>query len=261
MIMSIKTLIHTANESDYQFFIRNLYEYEDKLELANANIHGNLLDVYYQLRSNIVILPASEYTQEFHDFITEYHKQTKVIIFINTNIKNTQIFQFWKECSVLCVGRREYFGDHYDETNCLAYDSLYDHNTYSYTNQNRNNKIAVLLSQDDTKSAVTIGSLLYPETNEKLVLFNSATYSHPQNVGFLNPADTCVVLNTYKSLIDLDDKFSLEAQICRIPNISTDGDILSNIQNSVTKKLYENIEEYSYDSFIVNHFLPKVIKA
>ena len=259
--MTIKTLIHTANESDYQFFIRNLYEHEDVLEMANANIHGNLLDVYYQLRSNMVILPASEYTQEFHDFITEYHKQTKVIIFINTNIKNTQIFQFWKERSVLCVGKREYFGDHYDEANCLAYDSLYDHNSYSYMNQNRNDKIAVLLANDDTKSAIAIGSLLYPETNEKLVLFNGATYSHPQNVGFLNPADTCLVLNTYKLLIDLDDKFSLEAQICRIPNISTDGDLLSNMHNLVVKKPYENIEQYSYNSFIINQFLPKVTRA
>jgi hypothetical protein len=128
-------------------------------------------------------------------------------------------------------------------------------------NQNRNDKIAVLLSNDDTKSAVSIGSLLYPETNEKLVLFNGATYSHPQNVGFLNPADTCLVLNTYKLLIDLDDKFSLEAQICRIPNISTDGDLLSNIHNLVVKKPYENIEQYSYNSFIINQFLPKVTKA
>lgn len=259
--MNIKTLVHTANQSEYQFFIKNLYEHEDKLEIANTNVHGNLLDIYYQLKPQLVILPASEYTQEFHDFITEYHKQTKIIIFINTSIQNTQIFQFWKECSIFCVGKEEYFADNYDPVNCLSYSSLYDHHVYKYLEQNRNDKIAVILSDDDTKSAVAIGSLLYPETNERLVLFNSATYSHPQNVGFLNPADTCVVLNTYKLLIDLDDKFNLEAQICRIPNISTDGDILSNIQNTITKKLADNVEEYSYHSFIINKFLPKIIKA
>lgn len=259
--MTTKILLHSANQSDYQFFIKNLYEYEDGLEIANTNVHGNLLDIYYQLKPQIVLLPASEYTQEFHDFITEYHKQTKVIIFINTSIQNTQIFQFWRDCSVFCVGKEEYFGDNFNSSNCLCYSSLYDHHVYKYLNNNRNDKIAVILSSDDTKSAVSIGSLLYPETNEKLVLFNSATYSHPQNVGFLNPADTCVVLNTYKLLIDLDDQFNLEAQICKIPNISTDGDLLSNIHNVVTKKIYNNTEEYSYQSFIKNQFLPRVIKA
>jgi vacuolar-type H+-ATPase subunit H len=70
----------------------------------------------------------------------------------------------------------------------------------------RNDKIAVLLSDDNQKNDQYLQNILYPMTKEKLVLFNSMSYRHSQNVGILNPTDLCLILNTYKCLLDLDNK-------------------------------------------------------
>jgi hypothetical protein len=205
---------------------------------------------------------VSEYTQEFHDFITEYHNSTKVVLFLNVHVDKKDIFKFWNENNVSVVGKSIYFAGANDAGLWLQYDSLYDDTVYSQIdNSVRNDKIAVILSSDDTKSALSLGSLLYPNSSEKLVLFNSPTYKHPQNVGMLNPADTCVIFNTYKALIDIDDSFRLESQVCGIPNISTEDDLLKNIQNNTTKEIIENADKLSYDNFFKKIFSPKIIRT
>jgi hypothetical protein len=257
-----KILIHICNHTEYQSFIKTFYENEsDDIQLMSANVHGNLLEIYYQTKPEFVILPVNEYTQEFHDFISEYHKNTKIVLFLNGNVDNKDIFKFWNDHNISVIGKSIYFTEHNDTALWIRYDSLYDNTIYNrMNNSTRNDKVAVILSSDDAKNNSLLGSLLYPMSSEKLVLFNSGTYKHPQNVGILNPADTRVILNTYKSLVDIDDNFRLEAQVCGITNISTDGNLLSNIQENITKTIIENADQLSYNNFFKEIFSPKIIR-
>ena len=257
-----KILIHICNHTEYQSFVKTFYENErDDIQLMSASVHGNLLEIYYQTKPEFVVLPANEYTQEFHDFISEYYKNTKIILFLNGHVDNKDIFKFWNDHNISIVGKSIYFIESNNTELWIKYDLLYDNTIYSrMNNTTRNNKVAVILSSDNTKNNSLLSSLLYPMSSERLVLFNSATYKHPQNVGILNPADTCVILNTYKSLVDIDDNFRLQAQVCGITNISTDGNLLNNIRENTTKEIIENADQLSYNNFFKEIFSPKIIR-
>ena len=71
----------------------------------------------------------------------------------------------------------------------------------------------------------------------------------------------CEVFNTYGGLIDIDNKYSIEADVCGIDNISIDGNLIDNISNKITKPKINDIEQSSYSYFMKNIFLPKVIKG
>jgi hypothetical protein len=256
----LKVITHISGDSEYRSFIKNLYNDNDMLDISSTNAHGNLFEIYYQYKPDVIILCASEYTQEVHDFISEHSKHLQIVLFINVSINNEQLIDFWNSTSILGVGRKDYLAKPLNN-NELFYNKLYDDTIFSKTDSGeRNDKIAVLLSKNDEINENSIGSYLYPTTKEKLVLFNSQTYKKFQNVGTLNAPDICLIFNTYKCLVDLDNNYELEAKVCNIENISLDGNLLENIQNHIVKNTDINIKESSYDYFIKNTFLPKIIK-
>lgn len=257
----LKIITHISTDNEYRSFIKNLYQDNDIATVSSANLHGNLFELYYQHKPDVLVLCASEYTQEFHDFITEHEKHLQIVLFINVPISNIQLIDFWNSTSILGVGQNNYLEKPLNK-NDLFYNKLYDSTLFNKEESaNRQDKIAVLLSKNDNINETVIGPYLYPATKEKFVLFNSQTYKKPQNTGTLNMADICAVFNTYKCLIDLDNNYELEAKVCGIENISTDGNLIENIQNHVTKKSDINIEESSYEYFIKNKFLPKIVKV
>jgi hypothetical protein len=256
-----KILVHVSDEYSYKSFLRSIYDNDDNLEILGASLHSNLFDVCYQAKPNILILPANEYTQEFHDFINENSNKLQIVLFINGKIENKQLIDFWYNKNILCCGKSEYI-DHESIDKSLIYNMLYDSSIFNCTDRERNDKVAVLLSVDDQINDSVIGNMLYPLSKEKLVLFNSSTYKKNQNVGFLTPIDMCEVFNTYKSLIDIDNKYAIEANVCGIENISIDDDdLIDNLSRKITKPYINNIEQSSYSYFIKNIFLPKVIKG
>jgi hypothetical protein len=122
-------------------------------------------------------------------------------------------------------------------------------------NKSRNDKIAVILSHNDDDNMKFLVNILYPKTKEKLCLFNSNTFKHPQNLGYLSQADINLVLNTFSKLIDIADSYSIEAQICGIENIEVSDSLLDNIHSGTTKPKIENTDTLSYSYFITNYLL------
>ena len=255
-----KILAHVADENSYRAFLRNLYINNENLDLLGTSVHSNLFEIYQQNKPDVVILPIHEYTQEFNDFIVEHSRSTRIVLFFNLKIDNKELVSFWDTNKVLCCAQSDQLTRQPSDQS-LFHGQLYDSQTYVYSVKSRNDKIAVLLSEDDIKNNTIIGPLLYPLSNMKLVLFNSATYSSAQNVGFLNPPDLCEVLNSYSCLIDIDDKYAIEARVCNIDNIDINGAIADNIVSKKIKSLNINIEECSYDYYIKNTFLPKILKG
>jgi hypothetical protein len=256
-----KIITHIASGTgEYRSFLKNLYHSNDVVDVSSTNFHGNLFEIYYQYKPDILIMCAGEYTQEFHDFISEHEKHLQIVLFIDVPINNTQLIDFWNNTSILGVGRKDYLTKPLTNDK-LFYNKLYDNTIFSKTDtENRNDKIAVILSKDDEINEKIIGPYLYPATKEKFVLFNSPTYKKFQNTGTLNAPDTCLVFNTYKCLVDLDNSYEIEASVCSINNIETEGDLLENIKNGIVKNIDINIEESSYDYFIKNKFLSTIIK-
>jgi hypothetical protein len=202
------------------------------------------------------MFPASDYSQEIHDFISEYSRSIKIIVVANVKIDNQTILNFLNDNSVWLVGKKNNIMSEKIPSKSLFYDNLYNNKIYrQMNNKDRNAKIAVILSDNDDDNMKLLVNILYPKTKEKLCLFNSSTFKHPQNLGYLSQADINLVLNTFNKLIDLTNSYSIEAQICGIENIEVSDKLLDNIHNSTTKPKIENTDTLSYSYFITNHLL------
>jgi len=251
-----KILLHLSDENSYKSFIRSLVKNNDneKFQLIGNSLHGVLFDTSHKAEPDILIFPSSEYTQEFHDYITEYHNKIRIFIFANNLIVNTKIIDFWNSTNITVVSKIEWFPEKTPEK-WISYESLYDDDIYKNLNQSRNNKIAIYLSLDDEKNHALLSEVLYPKTNLPLVLFNSPTFKNEQNVGMLTPEDSCKVLNVFSKLIDIDNSFSLEASVCGIDILENGENIQEIISNNLlrSKSVYEN---KSYSSFVKEIFLP-----
>lgn len=251
-----KILIHHSDEQEYNSIVHNLYDHTDNLQIILANVNRNLFDIYNKSKPNVVMFPAGDYSQEIHDFISEYSRSVKIIVVANVKIDNPTILKFLDDSSVWLVGKKNNIISEKNLNKSLFYDNLYNDKIYRRMNdKNRNDKIAVILSDNDDDNMKFLVNILYPKTKEKLCLFNSSTFKHPQNLGYLSQADINLVLNTFSKLIDITDSYSIEAQICGIENIEVSDSLLENIHNSTTKPKIENTETLSYSYFIANHLL------
>jgi hypothetical protein len=249
-------LIHHSNEQEYNSIVHNLYDHKDSLQIILANVNRNLFDIYNKSKPNIVMFPASDYSQEIHDFISEYSRSVKIIVVANIKIDNQTILNFLDDNSVWLVGKKNNIISEKILSKSLVYDNLYNSKIYSHmANNSRNDKIAVILSHNDDDNMKFLVNILYPKTKEKLCLFNSNTFKHPQNLGYLSQADINLVLNTFSKLIDIADSYSIEAQICGIENIEVSDSLLDNIHSGTTKPKIENTDTLSYSYFITNYLL------
>lgn len=254
-------LCHINYQHEYRSFIKAIFDNNPAdRSIISANVHNNLFDIIYETKPKNVILPSNEYTQEFHDFITEYNNRIKIFLYLNNNIENEKILDFWNKNNVICIGSKEKLKNiNLLENQSYLYDKLYDNTIfYKQENINKNSKIAVFLSNNDEQNEMLLSDILYPKTKTPLVLFNSATYKKYQNVGFITTSDACKILNTYDAIIDSENQFLLESVACGIPSIDTEGDLLQNINLKKTKTHNLNINTSTYDYFVKNTFLPTI---
>jgi hypothetical protein len=251
-----KILIHLSNENEYRSFVRALVKNASSdYQLIGNALHDVLFDTNHKIKPELVLLPSNEYTQEFHDYITEFHKTVKIILFTNNLVVNEKIIDFWNFTNTVVVSKKEWYPEKKPEK-FISYDNLYDNEIYKNLEKPRNNKIAVYLSSDDQKNHDLLDKVLYPNSVAPLCLFNSISFKHSQNLGLLTPEDSCKILNTYRALIDIDNKFYLEATACGIDNLSTSGDIQNIIDNNICKKTIEEANSKSYSNFIQTALLP-----
>lgn len=249
-------LIHLSNENDYRSFVKAVVKNaSNDYHLIGNSVHEVLFDTHHKVKPDIIVLPSNEYTQEFHDYITEYHRRVKIILFTNNLVINTKIIDFWNNTGSIIISKKEFYPEKQPQQ-LISYDNLYDDDIYKNLKQLRNDKIAVYLSNDDDKNHTILDEILYPNSTIPLCLFNSISFKHEQNLGLLTPADSCKILNTYKALIDIDDRFSLEASACNINNLSTSGNIKNNIAKNLFKSPVADAHARSYFSFVQTEFLP-----
>jgi hypothetical protein len=255
-----KTLLvhHTPHNPNYRYLCQSLLQHGgDVLETTVQPLHQNLFELFYKLKSNIVFLPAAEYTQEFHDFITEYHKQTQVVLLIDREIEQKELRQFWKDTKVKLIVDHKYASS-YDNESALIYNRLYNSDLFFNRNLLRNNKVAVILSEDTEKNHRILDKWLYPTNPQsQLVLFNNPSFRHSQNIGIFNAADLGIMLNTFSYLLDLDSLFETEAAVCEITNVDVEKiqDINTPDTYPVRQSSLDDLTQCSYASFVKNKLL------
>lgn len=259
--MKSKILLHHTNHNTYRTIVKTLVQqHSDDLEIVLQIVHKNLFHYFNQNKPDIVFLPVAEYTQEFHDFIQEHRGDTRIALLIDRNIDNDQLVKFWKDVGLSLIVSQDLsagFGSHKH----IVCPRLYDSDIFSNMFIERNNKIAVILSSDQSKNDRILSAWLYPQNSlSRLVLFNNPEFKHPQNIGIFNNSDLNMILNSFSYLIDIDNQYALEANVCGIQNL--DADNIKDINNTNTCPLKpfslseEELSQLTYRSFVRNNLIP-----
>lgn len=234
-------------------FLIQLMDHQ-KTTLLFHRFNGQLMHVYQTHKPNQVIWPISEYSQEIHDFISEY-RECEVLLLMDA-ILNSEVDMdsFFNQCPNVKVVAQESHSSPY--INCVAkYDRHYDSDTYSFLNNStRNNKTLAILSIDNEKNKI-LDPIIYPNTNNPIVAINNPDFVSPINVGIASPEHLSFMLNEYSSVIDLSNNYELECSACKINYIDYSTDIVEAYNNSIFTDPIENLENKSYEYLVKTRIL------
>lgn len=242
-----------ANKN-YLGTLKHLTQYQDKVRTIFTPLHGQIFDASEETKADYILLSFDEYTQEFHDFLSQTNKN--VLLFIDAVPEGNaeEVLQFFKNKTNIKYIASSNSPD--DINTFVKYDKLYDSSIFYKTNSSRKDKIALILSRDNDKNE-TIKDILYPNpTPMPVVCFNNPNFNHITNLGILTDTDLAEIFNTYHAVIDLDEQFMLEALACGCYYYDMDN-FNKNIYNASFKDGTEiNLSEHTFVYFIENKLLP-----
>lgn len=244
----MKTLAHYIPEKDYIAILNSLIGLDN---ITVANVHQQLFDFVHINKIDNVILPIHEYSQEFHYFVKQNAKTKNIIVYFG-HAHHDDLAKYCAENNICIIKRSETLLD----SPYVIYDRLYDNTVFKPIETTRNNKILVVLSQDNVKNQNFLDGHLYPDNESSVCLINNPTYEHPQNIGAAYQTDLAILMNAFDSLVDLDGAFTLEAQACKIKNLKLADNLTATLEHNNMVDEIPNIEQYASDAFVTNKLLP-----
>lgn len=254
--MSKTVLVHNNGQRKYRSIVRHLSKKtQQDISFKIENVHQKLFDLSYVARPAAVVLPIVEYTQEIHNYIEQFHKTTKIFLYVDVSIGNDDLVQFLNQtnCSYICEK-----SINFQFNNRLEIDNLYDDALfYRIPHTKRNNKVAIALSADNKKNDI-IKDILYPKLQDyKIVLFNNPEFQSIQNIGIFNEADLNYILNTFSYFLDIDEEFIVEASLSDINIISaSSNDIIQDIKSQNFVKSLDTTKVIKCSELINDIILP-----
>lgn len=246
----MKTLAHYVPDKDYIAILNSL------LSVGNttlANIHNQLFDFVHINNIDNVILPIHEYSQEFHYFVQNNATQRNIILYFG-HADHEDLRKY-------CIENKIFMIKHTDdvlEAPFVSYRKIYDNTVFKPINNiTRNDKILIILSQDNEKNKQLLDGALYPDSDLPVCLINNPEYQHVQNIGVAYQSDLAVILNSFEYLIDIDGSFTLEAQACGIKNLKLlETGVRDTLNQKPVLEAVSDLEEFASDTFIKHKLLP-----
>ena len=256
--MKTTVLLHDAKNSMSKNINQEILScIENDCDIILDPVHSNLFNIYQQIKPRYILLNASEYTQEFQDFLMDHANDTNIFLFIDTYIDNQQLIDFWNTRPIQIFVNKSYKNQYNKYVS--DYDKLYNHNIFYDKQLKRNNKIAVILSQNNVQNE-KIENILYPNSiNHKVVVFNNPNFKSLVNLGILNEMDLSDIFNTFESVIDLDKSLYLEAQACGIKYYDiTNTEPKEAIIDNKFQALDLNLKDFTYSKFVKEKIIPNI---
>lgn len=243
------------NSKNYLGILRALSQKSDSVKCVFTSLHGVIFDASEEVGPDYILLTLNEYTQEFHDFLSQTNKNVILCIDGMPPGNTDDVIKFLahkKNITFLSNISLEQFSI----DNLITYDKLYDDNVfYLKGNTTKNNKIGIMLSRDNIVND-KIKNLLYPNVNTKqIVCLNNPGFNHVTNLGILTDSDLAEILNTFDAIIDLDDQFELEAAACSC-NVYDNDTIADKLELMVFKKFSGDLAKHTFKYFVNDKLLP-----
>jgi hypothetical protein len=246
----MKILIHKADQKLYLPIISAIAEDKSNIVMTGS-LHGNAFDTFNQVMPDMVILPIYEYTQELHELVNAFKDKSRFALFMG-DVNNDSLIDYCNKNNIMIISKES--KKQFKLPNHITYDYLYDSNLFSNKNLQRNDKLLVILSSNNDTNHKKLDNLLYPHTKSKLCLINNPDFEHAQNIGMANELDISHLMNTYGSLIDIDNNYIVEAKVCGIKNIELEDSVP--IGESKEKTLDIDINKCDAKYFVQNKLLP-----
>jgi len=230
-------------------------ELKESHDIVFNKCHGKLFHIQQKLNPKLTLWSASEYTQEFHDYIVDYHQNVEILLIADIAINNPQLVDFLNQTNVKIIqSSRHQCGL---KNIIFQYDYLYEDSIFYNTNQNRNGKIVALLSYDNDINQ-KLNEITYPNNiDHKIIALGNPEFKSPINLGIFNSPDLAFILNRFSAAIDLSGQYRLECQACDISYFQTDN-LTDSIQNNLFVEKLPDLQSLTYKNFVNNQLLPHI---
>lgn len=252
-------LIHDSNSNQIKGINKHILKNIDSdMNILFSKFHGKLLSIVQKYKPKAAMISSSEYTQEFHDFIAEYHNKITIFLVVDTFINNDNLNKFLDNTKIKIIKNNK-VPTQYSNL-IVEYSNLYDDELFYDRKLERNNKTIALLSLDNKKNDI-LKAITYPNKKYPIVAINNPNFKSPINLGLSNYSDLSDIFNKYSKVIDIDKRFVLEAQASNIPSLEfedTEESLVASLDNNKTLAPIENIKEYTYEFFVKQTLLPYI---
>lgn len=241
----MKLLIHN---NTHKFLNNILHTQIDNVQTYLTKLDGDLYSLYYQHKFDYMIFSFSELTNEILQFISEFGYNHKIFIYHDKNPDDQFINSYQSVCRNLI--HEKFINNNMPKNTISIPNNLLNDQIFLPSGENKLDQMVCFL---DGLSEIPdeLEFLLYPNTRNKIKLFNNNNIKHHQNLGILSEIDKAKLLNISKYYISINGDYSLEATVCNCIVLDT-----TELSDMIPKK-YDNISaDYkTYHNFIIGNIL------
>jgi hypothetical protein len=208
------------------------------LSIDMVSVDGILYQLFYQQKFSHMVFVESIVTNEILQFISEFFQQVKIFIYHDKQPNMDFINTYGSTI-------RHIIQSPIKLNNCINLPKLINNQIFYDKKEKKDDSIVCFLDNlSETDISNKLVPILYPSNKEKIKLFNSPNFKHPQNLGLLSEEDKAYILQKSSSFISINDEYVAEALACGC-------DILDHNLNKIAIDNNQFLSSYvSYETFI-----------
>lgn len=174
-------------------FINNLDSLASKHQIYNIDINNDIYKIDQKINPDIYIFTTSKIKYEEAHFCK--HTSKTVVLYNDT----TEAIES-KSTNIIVINKSEI-------------PHLYNPIRYKNLNKIKTIEISYFLDNDN-EIPKDLDNILYPQTKQKIQMFNNPNIKHVQNMGTLSEDDKADILNETSTFISNNMFYAAEAYLC-----------------------------------------------
>lgn len=243
----MKTLL--VQQSPTKFIQNTIYTEIEDVKIIGLDTRSCLYKTFYTIKPDYFLIRHDMLDPESMQFMHDFHNSVKIILYHDTLIESSvsslpdSIYHIYKKTT-----------NNFEQKDRFIQIPHNLVNTSLYKNKNLNNLNGIVFFLDKMPVLPEfMNSILFPNSNIPIKMFNNPQINHPQNLGLINEHKRAEILQKHKYYLTLDkndDDYITEAKICGCAVVT-----VQDIEN-YSSCSYEPSESYNeYSTFLKERIL------